>query len=91
MLDEEDLYRPPFYEEYESDEPETTSEDAAWLAAGWNKSRNNPANICKFIRGVGLVTVFSYGGRHKLVAGGEFYGPFETQVEAQLAARKLRA
>jgi hypothetical protein len=75
----------PVYEEYEAPE---TKEDK-WLATGWHRSRNKPGNICKYLKGVGLCTVFPSGSSYKFVAGGEFYGPYSTQEDAQLAAKKL--
>ena len=56
---------------------------------GWNPSRNKPANLCRYIKGVGLCTMFPHSIGFKLVADGVFYGPFLTQYEAQNAAQEL--
>lgn len=73
------------YVEYD-DEPEPQDR---WLTTGWNKSRNKPANVCKYVKGIGLCTVFPWGNQYKLVAAGEFHGPYPTQDDAKRAARSL--
>jgi hypothetical protein len=78
----------PEYTEYDSPKPKARSADPL---VGWHKSRNKPANVCKYIRGVGLCTVFPYGNAYKVVAAGQFYGPFFTQEEAQIAAAGLKS
>jgi hypothetical protein len=70
-------------------EEEEVEEDDGWMQ-GWHPSRNKPENLCKYLRGLGLCTVFPYGNAYKLVVGGQFYGPFPTQEEAQLAAKSLK-
>jgi hypothetical protein len=64
-------------------------EDYGWMQ-GWHPSRNKPENLCKYLRGLGLCTVFPYGNAYKFVVGGQFYGLFPTQEEAQLAAKSLK-
>ena len=91
---DEELVAPVFTEygdgdaatEYDEGEPVVDP----WLTKGWNKSRNKPGNVCKFLKGIGLCTVFPYGNAYKFVVGGQFYGPFPTQEEAQLAAKSLK-
>ena len=73
----------------EFQEEEEVEEDYGWMQ-GWHPSRNKPENLCKYLRGLGLCTVFPYGNAYKLVVGGQFYGPFPTQEEAQLAAKSLK-
>jgi hypothetical protein len=70
-------------------EEEEVEEDDGWMR-GWYPSRNKPENLCKYLRGLGLCTVFPCGNAYKLVVGGQFYGPFLTQEEAQLAAKSLK-
>jgi len=70
------------------DSPEI-EEDDGWMR-GWHPSRKKPENFCKYLRGLGLCTVFPYGNAYKLVVGGQFYGPFPTQEQAQLAAKSLK-
>src|ERR1700686_1956010 len=77
----------PAYEEFQ--EEEEIEEDDGWMQ-GWHPSRNKPENLCKYLRGLGLCTVFPYGNAYKFVVGGQFYGPFPTQEEAQLAAKSLK-
>ena len=61
--------------------------DEAWLD-GWHRSRKNPDNVCRYIKGVGLVTVFLCGdGTFKFASGGTFSKPYPTQKDAQLAPK----
>jgi hypothetical protein len=83
-IEEEDIP-----EDEEIQEEEEIEEDDGWMQ-GWYPSRNKPENLCKYLRGLGLCTVFPYGNAYKLVVGGQFYGPFPTQKEAQLAAKSLK-
>jgi len=76
-------------ENEEFQEEEEVEEDDGWMH-GWHPSRNKPENLCKYLRGLGLCTVFPYGNAYKLVVGGQFCGPFPTQEEAQLAAKSLK-
>jgi hypothetical protein len=95
MHDPELFYDGPEIEEEEMPEneefqgEEEIDEDDGWMQ-GWHPSRNKPTNLCKYVRGHGLCTVFPYGNTYKLVVGGQFYGPFTTQREAQLAAKSLK-
>lgn len=82
-IEEEEI---PEDEEFQEEEVE---EDDG-LMQGWHPSRNKPKNLCKYIRGLGLCTVFPYGNAYKFVVGGQFYGPFPTQEEAQRAAKSLK-
>src|ERR1700688_3465968 len=83
-IEEEDIP-----EDEELQEEEEIEEDDGWMQ-GWYPSRNKPENLCKYLRGLGLCTVFPYGNAYKLVVGGQFYGPFPTREEAQLAAKSLK-
>ena len=84
---EQDYIMPANVNEEEfDDEPEEVD---PWLARGWSRSRNKPGNICKFIKGVGLCTVFPWANGYKFVAGGNFSDVYATQEEAQLAAKSL--
>lgn len=89
-IEEEEI---PEDEEFRDEEfpesEEEIDEDDGWMQ-GWHPSRNKPTNLCKYVRGHGLCTVFPYGNAYKFVAGGQFYGPFPTQEEAQLAAKWLK-
>src|SRR5260370_38589053 len=76
-------------EDEEFQEEEEVEEADRWMQ-GWHPSRNKPENLCKYLRGIGLCTVFPYGNAYKFVVGGQFYGPFPTQKEAQLAAKSLK-
>ncbi len=61
--------------------------DEAWLD-DWHRSRKNPDNVCRYIKGVGLVTVFLCGdGTFKFASGGTFSKPYPTQKDAQFAAK----
>jgi hypothetical protein len=75
-----------FYTEYETPAPPKVDDR---MAHGWHKSKKKPANSCKYIRGVGVCTVFPYGNGFKVVADSQFYGPYPTQKEAQFAAEML--
>jgi hypothetical protein len=76
-------------EDEEFQEEEEVEEDDGTMQ-GWHPSRNKPENLCKYLRGLGLCTVFPNGNAYKLVVGGEFHGPFPTQRGAQLAAKSLK-
>jgi len=79
-------YRMPVFEN-EDDEPQTG--ESRWLS-GWHRSKRNPNNVCRFIKGIGLVTVFEQDGGYKFVAGGQFSRLYLTQIDAQLAAKALK-
>ena len=89
-IEEEEI---PEDEEFQDEEipesEEEIDENDGWMQ-GWHPSRNKPTNLCKYVRGHGLCTVFPHGNAYKFVAGGQFYGPFPTQEEAQLAAKSLK-
>src|SRR5271154_2296076 len=88
--DEEEEIQKELPEEIpEEEEEEETEEDDGWMQ-GWHPSRNKPQNLCKYLRGLGLCTVFPYGNAYKLVVGRQFYGPFFTQEAAQRAAKNLK-
>jgi hypothetical protein len=59
----------------------------------WHPSTKNPANICRHIKGVGLVTVFAHKGKFKFGYGqgvDRIYSePNPTQHAAQLAVAEL--
>jgi len=59
----------------------------------WHPSTKNPANICRHIKGVGLVTVFAHKGKFKFGYGqglDRIYSePYLTQHAAQLAVAEL--
>jgi hypothetical protein len=59
----------------------------------WHPSTKNPANICRHIKGVGLVTVFAHNGKFKFGYGqgvNRIYSePYPTQHAAQLAIAEL--
>ena len=57
----------------------------------WRTSTRNPANICRFIRGLGLVTIFrGRNGKYTFAySDGLFSDPYATQEAAQQAAEQL--
>jgi hypothetical protein len=59
----------------------------------WHPSTKNPANICRHIKCVGLVTVFAHKGKFKFGYGrgvDRIYSePYPTQHAAQLAVAEL--
>ncbi len=59
----------------------------------WHPSTKNPANICRHIKGVGLVTVFAHKGKFKFGFGqgvDRIYSePYPSQHAAQLAVAEL--
>jgi hypothetical protein len=56
----------------------------------WHPSRKNPDNICRYIKGVGLVTVFlGRDGNFRFAYGGLFSEPYPTREAAQLGAGGL--
>jgi hypothetical protein len=59
----------------------------------WHPSTKNPANICRHIKGVGLVTVFAHKGMWKFGYGqgvDRIYSePYPTQHATQLAVAEL--
>jgi hypothetical protein len=59
----------------------------------WHPSTKNPANICRHIKGVGLVTVFAHKGKFKFGYGqgvDRIYSEtYPTQHAAQLAVAEL--
>jgi len=58
------------------------------MATEWHPSTKNPDNVCRYIQGIGLVTVFPCGdGTFKFAYGGMFSKPYPTQKDAQLAAK----
>jgi hypothetical protein len=93
-MDDFDQDYKPVYIEYGDDDfeqgyaPRAKKKETDPLA-GWHKSRNKARNICKYIHGVGLCTIFPWGNEYKIVAAGQFYGPYPTQEAAQLAAKSL--
>ena len=58
----------------------------------WQPSTKNPANICRHIKGVGLVTVFAHKGMWKFGYGQGLdrvnSDPYPTQEAAKLAVAK---
>ncbi len=86
-IEEEDI---PEDEEIQEVDDEEIAEDDGWMQ-GWNPSRNKPTNLCKYVRGRGLATVFRHGNVFKLVVDGQFFGPFFTQEAAQRAAKNLKS
>jgi hypothetical protein len=58
------------------------------MATEWHPSTKNPDNVCRYIKGIGLVTVFPCSdGTFKFAHGGTFSKPYPTQKDAQLAAK----
>jgi hypothetical protein len=86
-IKEEDI---PEDEEIQEEDDEEIAEDDGWMQ-GWYPSRNKPTNLCKYVHGRGLATVFPYGNVFKLVVDGQFFGPFFTQEAAQRAAKNLKS
>ena len=58
----------------------------------WHPSTKNPANVCRHIKGVGLVTVFAHKGMWKFGYGQGldrvYSDPYPTQEAAKLAVAK---
>jgi hypothetical protein len=79
------------YIEYETPEPQPQQPKKRdnKMARGWHQGKKKPENAHRYIKGIGLCTVFPYGDGYKVAADGQFYGPFPTQQEARFAAEKL--
>jgi hypothetical protein len=80
------------YIEYETPEPIPPAprpKTSNKMSRGWNPSKKKPGNSHRYIKGVGLCTVFPHSGAYKVAADGQFYGPFPTETDAQHAAEML--